>query len=257
MKMKSLGMAVAVAILASLTLAVATAAAAEPPTFYECHKAAEVLGKYIGEYNDSSCSEVNAKHEGKWEFTEGTGSEAAVTGSGKGVNFEWAGIGGFSCTAQTVKGAITRPTRLGKLALVFKGCEMTHKKCESTETLGEIKWNALKGELGYLESGHEVGVLLSAETGAFAAEFHCGEEEYRVSGGFIAKITSPINAFTKELDFRLEEVAGRQLPRKLEGGAEQFLTTEFGTGGGFSNEHVETGVATEWATKTAKLELKA
>ncbi|MGO9490061.1 MAG: hypothetical protein ACLQBB_13675 [Solirubrobacteraceae bacterium] len=255
----------AIAIVAFAAVAASSASAAEP-ALYECAKATKNAEKhYTGEYNNKTCSEVNAKHEGKyelqeWNLTSKKGKIKAFKGKGKGANLEVKELGGISCTSSSDTGEFTGPKSASKVLVTFKGCELAHHQCENTATLGEIKTNALKGEIGYIEGGrakHEVGVALSAETGLYEAEFKCGELELRVSGAVIGLVTSTQNAFTNEATLLFQQSAGEQRLKKLEGGPTDVLLTETRKVGGEYSGAAESGEATETTGKGETLELKA
>jgi hypothetical protein len=249
-------LAVAVAFCA---VASASASAAEPALF-ECAKPAKVAKKYVGGYNNKTCTEVNATHEGKYELQEGIGKGKAFKGKAKGTNLEVKGLGGVACTSNSDTGKFTGPKSAGDIVVVFKGCELNHHQCENTGTLGEIKTNPLKGEVGYIEGGkakHEVGVAIGAETGVYEAEFHCAEIELRVSGTVIGLVTSTKNAFTKEATLLFQESSGEQRLKKLEGGPEVHLQAEVRSPGGEYGSPAESGESDEITNKGEELELKA
>lgn len=250
----SLVMALAVSALA------ASGASAAEPALYECAKAAKVEKKETGGYNNKTCSEVNAKHEGKYELQEGIGKGKEFKGKAGGSNLEVKGLGGVACTSNSDTGKFTGPKSAGDILVTFKGCELNHHQCESGATLGEIKTNPLKGEVGYVEGGkarHEVGVEISAETGLYEAEFHCAEIQLRVSGGVIGVVTSAKNVFTKEATLLFRESSGEQDVKKLEGMPEEFLVAEVRSPGGEYGAPTESGESDEVTNKGEELELKA
>jgi hypothetical protein len=268
-----------VAVVALTAVAAGSAAAAEP-ALYECGKAGKETVKYIsggkeksksvatGSYTEKKCATLapagtyraGGAPEGKYELREGIGKGKAFKGKGKGANLEIKGVGGVACTSSSDTGKFTGPKSAGGVSVTFKGCELLHHQCSNTATLGEIKTNLLKGEIGYIEGGkakHEVGVALSAETGLYEAEFHCAELELRVAGAVIGLVTSPKNVFTKEATLLFRQSAGEQAIKKLEGGLEQFLLTEGRSGGGAYGSPSESGESDEVTNKGEELELKA
>jgi hypothetical protein len=255
-----------VALMATAVVASASAAAAEP-ALYECAKAVKVGKKYTGGYNNKTCGEVNGAHEGKYELQEWNlaakkGKAKPFKGKGKGANLEIIGVGGVACTSYTDAGKFTGPKTGGEVVAIFKGCELLHHQCESPgESAGTIKTDPLKGEVGYIQGGaskHEVGILLTPESGELLGEFHCAEEEFRVYGGVIGLLTSTKNVFTKEATISFEDTAGVQKYKKLEGGPEEDLQSELGVDGEwFEGEFLESGESTEVTNKGETLELKA
>lgn len=261
MRMKlvtSLGL-VLIAALATSALAAAGASAAEP-ALYECAKTAKVEKHFTGAFNNKTCSEANPEHTGKYELQEGIGKGKVFKGKAKGANLEVKGLGGVACTSNSDTGKFTGPKTAGGIVVTFKGCELNHHQCESGATLGEIVTKPLKGEVGYIEGGkakHEVGVAITAETGSFAAEFHCAEIELRVSGTVIGLVTSAKNVFTKEATLLFQESAGEQRLKKLEGGPELHLVAEVRSPGGEFGAPTESGESDEVTSKGETLELKA
>lgn len=249
-----------IAAFALAAVAAASASAAEP-ALYECAKAAKSGKKYTGGYNNKTCSEANATHEGKYELKEGIGKGKAFKGKGGTANLEIQSVGGVSCTSSSDTGKFTGPKTGGNIVVVFEGCELLHHPCTNTSKSGEIKTNPLKGEVGYIEGGkaaHEVGVELSAESGPYEAEFRCAEGEFRVSGGVIGLVTSPKNVFTKEAGFLFQQSAGVQKYKKLEGGPEVNLWTETSSiGANQWTEPLQSAESTESTGKGEELELKA
>jgi hypothetical protein len=257
----------------ALTAVTASAATAAEPALYQCVKASRNAEKhYTGGYNDKACSEPNGTHEGKYELEEWfLGSKEAKTGKqgkvkafkgkSKGTNLEVKELGGISCTSSADTGEFNGPKSAAHILVTFKGCELAHHQCQNTATLGEIKTNALKGEIGYVEGGasrHEVGVALTAESGAYEAEFKCGELELRVHGSVIGLVTSTENAFTKEATLLFQQPGGEQRIKKLQGGPTDVLLTEARkTGGEWPGEGAESGEALETTGKGETLDLKA
>lgn len=245
---------------AALGSVASAAASASEPALYECAKAPKVGKSYTGGYNNKTCTEVNGTHEGKYELQEGIGKGKAFKGKGKGANLEVKELGGVSCTSSADSGKFTGPKTAGGVEVTFKGCELNHHQCENTATLGEVKTNLLKGEVGYVEGGkakHEVGVLLTAQSGPYLAEFHCAELELRVSGGVIGLVTSAENVFTKEATLLFQESTGEQRIKQLEGGPVEKLFTEVKSGVGGYGAPAESGEADEVTNKGETLELKA
>jgi hypothetical protein len=252
--------AVGIAAVAALCGITAANAAAAEPALFECAKAPKVEKLYTGGFNNKTCSEPNGTHQGKYELQEGIGKGKAFKGKGKGANLEVKELGGVACTSSTDTGKFTGPKSAGGILVVFKGCELNHHQCENGATLGEVKTNPLKGEVGYVEGGkakHEVGVALTAETGLYEAEFHCGEIELRVRGTVIGLVTSAQNVFTKEATLLFQQSAGEQRIKKLEGGPTDVLFTEARSGGGEYGKGAESGESDEVTSKGETLELKA
>jgi hypothetical protein len=246
-------MGVCAVLVVVAALAPAGASAAEP-AWFECAKAVKVEGHYTGRYSNSSCTEENAKHEGKFEAAEG--AETTIKGTGTTANIEMIGVGGFDCKSSAYSGKFTGAKSIGDIEFSFKGCGGVG----NTETAGEIKLKPLRAELGYIEGGkakHEVGIAFwPQEVGGDIADFKASPGERRWSGGFIGFVTSLKNGFTKELTLSFEDTAGVQKYKKLEGGPEYVLYTELGQGGEFG-EPIQSAWSMELKTKTQAIELKA
>jgi hypothetical protein len=264
-------LALALVAVGALCGAASAVASAAEPALYECVKATKVGTKYTGHYTNSTCTKLATEKEveeglnnkfDKAEFSlaHKKGVAKVFKGKGLGANLEVKNLGGVACTSSADAGKFTGPKTAGSIVVVFKGCELNHHQCENTTVLGEVKTNALKGEIGYIEGGaakHEVGVALSSETAPFEAEFHCGEIELRVKGAVIGLVTSPINKFTNESKLLFQQSAGNQRIKKLEGGPEQILLTEARSAGGEFGTAAESGESTQSTAKGETLELKA
>jgi hypothetical protein len=262
---------VAMCTTALLLSAAAASASAAEPTLYECVKATKVGTKYTGSYTNSTCTKLATEKEieegltNKFEKAEFSlahkkGIAKPFKGSGKGANLEVKSLGGVACTSSTNTGKFTGPKTAGGVVATFKGCELLHHQCSNTATLGEVKTNPMKGEVGYIEGGkerHEVGFALTAESGPYEAEFHCAEFTLRVSGTVIGLITSKLNVFTKEAKLLFQQSAGEQRLKKLEGGPSVNLLTEFKVGSGEFGSPAESGEATEVKNTGETLYLKA
>lgn len=252
------GLALAAAMVVAAAVAAPSVLAAEP-AFYACAKAPKVQGRHTGGFDDKTCSEPDANGEGRYEFEEGIGKGKPFKGKGKGADLEVKGLGGISCTSSADSGRFTGPGTAAGVEVVLKGCEFLHLRCENTATPGEVRTSPLVGEVGYVEGGresHEVGVALSAQAGLYDIEFRCGEIEVRASGTVIARVTSPLNVFTKETALLFQQSAGEQRIKKLEGGPEVSLFAEVKLGGEW-RDRGEAGVADEVLNKGETLELKA
>lgn len=264
-------LACAVAALAVGAVTAAGASASEPALF-QCVKASKNAEKiYTGGFEDKKCSTANPLHQGKYELEEWflgskelkTGKQGKVKqfkGKGKGANLEVKEIGGITCTSSADTGEFNGPKTAAKILVTFKGCELNHHQCQNTATAGEVKTNALKGEIGYIEGGkakHEVGVALTSESSPYEAEFHCGELELRVHGTVIGLVISTQNAFTKEASLLFQQSNGEQAIKHLEGGPLDILLTEARKTGGEWGTPSESGESTETTGKGEELELKA
>ncbi|HYM45490.1 MAG TPA: hypothetical protein VES65_04930 [Solirubrobacteraceae bacterium] len=215
----------------------ASASAGTEPALWECAKAATIkvgtIKKYVGEYTDKHCSiaaTTKQKEEGlvnkygpfqEWNLAAKKGKAKVFTGEGYkhgGANLVIAGVGGLSCATVKDTGEFTGPKSAGNVVATFTGCELLHHQCETGVTLGEIKTNPLKGEIGYINASlHQVGVLLSPEGTYATTGLHCAEIALRTSGGVIGEVVSKQNVYTTEATLNFEQAAGIQARRTLEG----------------------------------------
>lgn len=231
----------------ALSVVAASAASAADPAIYECAPAAKETVTYkkgkktitksvnTGNRKDSACKKVVTKDkfrikgeqpghqagpEGAFELGE-LATGYAFTGTGGGSNLEIVGIGGLTCTAFADAGTFNGPKSAGGINVTFTGCELLHHQCETGATLGEINTSPLKGEIGYINKAtHEVGVLLSSETGIYEVPaMHCAELGLRTSGSVIGVVTSPVNVFTSTATLTFSQSAGFQSVKKFEGEA--------------------------------------
>jgi len=266
----TVGLVAVSAVMVALCVVVVAGASAAEPAIYECAKAAKTKTKpahYTGGYNDKTCSEVNATHEGmyelqEWNLTAKKGKAKDFKGKAGGTNLEIKGTGGVACTSNSDVGVFTGPKTAGKIVVTFKGCELNQHKCANTTKAGEIVTNPLKGEVGYIEEGgkatSKVGVQIGPETGLFEAEFDCGELELRVTGGVIGFVTSTENVFIKQATLLFQESFGEQKFTKLVGKAAVHLEAELRSGGsGEWSPGNESGESDQITNKGELLELKA
>jgi hypothetical protein len=135
-------------------------------------KKSKVTKKYEGKYNDKKCSSKNEAGEGKYELKEGVGKGKTLKAKGGGANLEVPGVGGVSCTKSSATGKFTSPKTAGDILVTFTGCEISRIKCETTATEGEIKTNALKGSVGYLN----------------APTIHCQDLLLNVTGSVVGEV---------------------------------------------------------------------
>jgi hypothetical protein len=137
------------------------------------------------------------------------------------------------CKRGSNEGEVTGPKTL-TMTVVLMGCtnSSTGDTCNSPEAIpGEIVVPSLTGTLGYIRKstavkGTEVGLALSSSAVPLAT-FACGGElePHIVEGSVIGKLTPINNVVTPPERYKLTftEKAGKQKPRKFEGGPEDIL----------------------------------
>jgi hypothetical protein len=208
------------AICAFCAVAVASASAAQPE-FQECGKAAKSGKTYTGKYSNKTCTEVNAKSEGKYE-RKAPKKAVKFKGTLGGTNFyvydpaEKAIKGDFVCTGGKNSGATTGASE-ATLTVSWSGCEGTGPLagigCYSPGAkVGTVVSNPLVVKLVWLNGADtEVGVDIQAATaGGPIAKVECGEvEKVETFGSIIGKI-SPTESVTKAetMTFNASETTG-------------------------------------------------
>ncbi len=163
----------------------------------------------------------------------------------------------------TDSGEYTGPKTLGDVTVTLTGCELNKIQYHNTATAGEIKLNALKGEIGYFDEtfakphARGVGLDLTPETGSYLAGGIEGSTlKERWSGSVIAEVAPPYNEFRKELKLRFERSSAKQAIQSLEGMPNDTPLTE--TWNGFEwNPGAETAWSGEILNQGEELELKA
>ena len=196
---------------ALFALGATTASAFAPePEWESCVKAAKLGKTYTGHYSNKTCTETNAKGEGKYErtpVTEGT----TFTGKGKAATITVAGKA-IKCKKSTAAGEFVNSKR-AFTELTFSSCAVNGSKaapCESPSAgAGTIKTGSLLTAPVYLNAAEtEPGVLVRAR-GAWA-EITCGSETFEVTGEVLA---TAANTSKGTADTFAVNAKGEQTPR--------------------------------------------
>ncbi len=267
MKHMKLAGLVVVAAFALSAIAAATASAAELPELYQCAKTVKAEKKYTGHYSSKKCTKESYVEAGgqEYELEPGIGKGKEFKGKGGDANLEIEGIGGVRCSKSADTGFFNTPKTADKVHVTFTGCTFETHPCTNTGKAGEVKTNALKGEVGYLEGkGTEhplVGDLLTAESGTYEAEFSCLPLYFRVSGKVIGEVDpTDVNKFTKEATLTFKESSGIQHWKCFEGETpcDNTLISELSeVSGEFHSGQIVSAESTEVTNKGEELELKA
>jgi len=239
------------AVFALVALASASASAeVTDPALYQCGAAVKnaETKHYTGKYNNKTCTEVNAKGEGKYEFEPWrVGSKETGGKKGKikkfkskgkhGANLEVYPVGGVACTNTTDTGEFSSPKTAKNIKVIFTGCKFSSIACQSAgAAAGEIRTNPLQGEVGYLNAAeHKVGIDLTAEEGygGVSAVFACGSEagefvHLEVTGSVVGEVLpQSVNKWTNLAVIEFRQTFGKQLPEKLEGMPKDVLESGF------------------------------
>jgi hypothetical protein len=144
-------------------------------------------------------------------------------GGGSGQRGECQGGAGGAAEQPGEKGDGSKTTTVN---LKLTGCEPTNRfgiKCQSQGAQsGEVTFNTLEGNLGYIAGGVEptVGLELTptAADGGYLAQFHCGEVPISITGSVIAAY-APVNKMVTTFTVSLKQTKGLQTPEALEGGS--------------------------------------
>jgi hypothetical protein len=153
------------------------------------------------------------------------------TSKGAKVVIETSGIK-LKCAASTDTGEVLG-AKNGKVMIRLTGCEGDGFKCTSPGAKeGEMVTSELTTTLGYIskEKG-EVGIALAAAAGTPYDEFECDGLKIVVEGSVIGKV-APLNKKVKakgHFTLKFNQLSGEQIPRKLEGEAEDVLEGHLAT----------------------------
>jgi hypothetical protein len=159
----------------------------------------------------------------------------------------------LECTSSKSQGEYSGTKEEKNVVIEFKGCGIEQIEVHETlkhahtcssvpeVTLGVIRTNPLKGELGYLAGKGtgtpKVGILLQPEAGGGAwAEFECRIVTIRDKGSIIGVLTGDINTFSKASSNIFSKAKSKleQEWTSFEGGPASTFLTEVNQGKGFS-----------------------
>lgn len=216
---QTIGVALAVAAVAATALA--STASATVPTWWECAKAPKMGKLYTGNYNDKLCSEPNAEGHGKYVLQPGAARDKVFKGKSKETTLHaktWLGDSTVTCKGSKDAAIPETPNAEVSVEITLKGCEalgLKTEKCSSAgRKTGEVRFHAMRGELGYLSTEPvTVGLelWLESEPGGPIAEFKCGTNlEATVSGLLIGEVRGDVNDVSKpfEVQFAAAERLG-------------------------------------------------
>jgi hypothetical protein len=203
----------------------------ELPEIGRCLK----LKKPTGKYSNSTCTSKSAGEDsGSYEWAFEPGSARSFTFKNGAATLETVGGARIKCLENTYSGEYTG-SKTATVGLKLIGCEPTNHfgiKCQSPGAQpGEVSFNSLEGNLGYIANGAEptVGMALTptAANEPYVAQFHCGEVLVSITGGVIAAY-APVNKMATAFTVSLKETKGIQSPEALEGGVPELLSETVG-----------------------------
>ena len=199
-------------------------------------KRTKILGLVLGAVFAMSAVAASVASAGLPEFTVST----TFTGTSGTGTLETQSGATVICTSNVESGTITAPKAvLISAGVKFKGCTATilgkAEKCGTPPSSGEITTKSLSGTLGYVKAAapKEVGIDLKPTSGTVLAEFECettaGAKTKLVVSGSVIGIVTPINTVSKSFTLTFKQSKGVQSVKKLEGEAEDVLSTVIGT----------------------------
>src|SRR5262249_16050964 len=153
---------------------------------------------YHGLYNDAGCTYETPQKVGKYEWTPGTGPRKKFTGEAKATSLETKAKTKIKCLESSSSGEYTG-TKTATISGKLTGCELpTKEQCQTSGSApGEIKINALQGELGFIKDepvleGLNVSVGWLFKTGGSVLSAECGPSKIavNVTGSVIGAIPS-------------------------------------------------------------------
>lgn len=203
--------------------------------FYQCVATKKVgkPAKYPGHYGGKHCEESTYGAEGGQEYELEPWSEAGKGGASKvkelkgktrALFFEIHDVGRLWCSQGRDTDEVTGPKTLGDIQIVLTHCELDRAQCSNTGSVGEIRMNTLKGEIGYFDEvfgesvARGVGLDLTPESGSREVEgIECDSGPLWIEGSVIGEVVPPYNVFTKELKIKFQQSAARQAIQSFEG----------------------------------------
>jgi hypothetical protein len=192
---------------------------------------------YHGDYENAACTKLSATKTGKYEWSDGPGTNNRFTGAavvpltGPAVTIESApNKHKVTCQAATDQGEITGP-KTETVNITLTGCESGPSvPCQSEgASVGEIRTYTVEGEIGVIKGGEKptAGVDLkpTGATAPFLASFECANFSGRIAiqGSVIGQIAS-LNVMTVKHTLTFTQVKGLQKPEQFEAGPKDTLT---------------------------------
>lgn len=201
-----------------------------------------------GEYRGPKCTS-SRPGKGRFDWRSGPGTSAKFTSTFEATTLTSPGDT-ITCGAGNGTGEYTGPKSF-KETLTFSDCSQSAKSEEEAlcqngvgSTNGEVKFEELEGELGYISHPKRlaVGWDLKPASGSNLASFECGGANStlgkslgtgttrELQGSVIGKVI-PIDHMTNEfkISYALARGSVMQSPEHFEGGVNDTLTTLVGT----------------------------
>lgn len=241
--MRTVGLCV-LAVFAISAVVAASAAAETFPSYKVCAKAPKVDKHYTGRFNQKTCTEVNAKGEGKYEVEpwtasmkpnlKGKGGEVTLDGYEKGVGV----LASIACKKSTDVGKITGEST-GTEVITLQQCTGEEEPCTSSGAkTGDIVTDPLTTTLVTLkeETDSEAGIVgidvagTGGEEKDVTAEFKCGTDVLKTTGSLLGAVTGDVWSASKDQTetFAIDKETGENVYNHELGGVEgeDVLVTE-------------------------------
>ena len=204
----------------------------DTPAIGRCLK---LTGKAKWKYETDTCTSLSAGQDrGKYEwspwpvlkthFTTGTGGGAETPAGAR-----------FNCGDSTLSGEFTGP-KTASVTIVLGHCSAANNNtlkgtCQSEGASdGEIRFNPLRGELGYvsreIQEGKPVvaiGLRLTPATGTTLASFECGGTAISLAGTVMGSV-GPADEMTASHPLQVRSIDFQQFPEGFEEGPASVLT---------------------------------
>ncbi|HEY1834868.1 MAG TPA: fibronectin type III domain-containing protein [Solirubrobacteraceae bacterium] len=228
----------------------------ELPEIGRCLK----LKRPTGKYQNAGCTTRSAGEDsGSYEWAFEPGSASSFTFKNGAATLETVGGTQVKCLSNTFAGEYTG-SKTALVNLKLTGCEPANRigiKCQSQGgQTGEVDFNTLEGNLGYIADGVEptVGMALTPTTAEapYVTQFHCGEVPISITGGVIVPYTA-VNKMAATFSVAFKASKGKQSPEALEGGSPLLLSMTIGE----STPAQAALKAQDKVTNQEKLEIKA
>ncbi len=203
-----------------------------PPEFGRCVR----VTTGTGAYGDASCTTLGG--ENKYEWLPGPGESPTFTTKIKtDTTFTWESVSASKITCKTEKssGEYSGPKTVGNVIFTFGGCAFGGSKCTAAGAKeGEVKTNALVGELGVVKAStegvidNEIGLDLKAPGTGALAEFSCGSITVKWRGSVIEAVKS--NKMILSAVSKYTATKGKQKPEGFEGQPKDIIESSLGSG---------------------------
>ena len=186
-------------------------------------------GNATGRYKTAACTTKSTGEDtGKYEWHPWPAANGHFSINGGATTLETGSKSNMTCLNNTFTGEYTG-SQTAVVSMVLRGCEGSHAlggKCQSEGAeAGEVRSNALDGQLGVIQSGTKpsVGWDLKPALEPYLATFKCGESTISVAGSVIARLAS-VDKMGTTFKLQFKASKGQQAPERFEKGRKDTLT---------------------------------